>query len=127
MNTDSYGPAKTQLAVYLVAILGSFLIMAILVGYMRSYIQTVPVDAARAEERRKALNEINLAAKEQLENYGYVDPAKNQVRLPIQRAMEIVVQDWKNPVAARSNLLARVNQFNPPPPPKAPEKPSPFE
>ena len=120
-------PSKASIVVYFVGIVGAFLIMAGLLWLMRSYIRPTPADGARAEERRKALGEINAASKDQLDNYGYVDPVKGQVRLPIQRAMEMVVQDWKNPAGARSNLLARVTQFNPPPAPKAPEKPSPFE
>ena len=125
MNSQS--PPKILVAIYFVGILGAFLIVAWLVWMTRSYVTPPAIDAARAEERRKALSEVTATAKDQVENYGYVDPTKGQVRLPIQRAMEMAVQEWQNPAAARSNLLARVAKFNPPPPPQAPPKPNPFE
>jgi hypothetical protein len=37
--------------------------------------------------------------------------------------MEITLQEWQNPQAARSNLMARVEKATA----KAPEKPSQFE
>jgi hypothetical protein len=54
----------------------------------------------------------------------------NRVRLPIDLAMEMVIREWKDPSVGRSNLMARVREFNPPPPPPpppVPEKPSEFE
>lgn len=127
MKTDACCRDKAQVAAYFVGIAGSFLIVAGLVWALRHYTRPAPVDTARIQERLKFSQEIQQTGQDQLESFGYVDPAKGQVRLPIQRAMEMMVQDWKNPDAGRSNLLARLKQFNPPPPPKAPEKPSQFE
>ena len=127
MNKGACCADKATTAAYFVGILGSLLIVAGLVWVMRHYTTSVPADAVRVAERRKALIEVNHVGKDQLETYGYVDAAKGQVRLPIQQAMEMMRQEWRTPAAGRSNLLARVNQFNPPPPPKAPEKPNPFE
>jgi hypothetical protein len=113
---------------YVVGILGSFLIVAALAWAIHQYTQPPPLAAARAEERAKALSELRAAETEALHNPGWVDQSTGLVRLRIEDAMEIVEREWgRNPAAARSNLIARVEKANPPPPPKAPEKPSQFE
>ncbi len=123
MNTSV---SRSTVWVYFVGVLGTFLIMAALVGLMRRYIRPAPVNEARIAERRKAAADANLA-NQQLETYAVIDAAKGLYQLRINQAMEMVIQGSKDPVTARSNLLARVEKFNPPPPPPAPEKPSPFE
>jgi hypothetical protein len=115
-TVNTHSETKSSVGVYVVAILGVFLIMAALVGVMRHYSNPGAVDTKRAEERRTALLEIQRASYDQFQNYGYVDAAKGQVRLPVERAMEVIVQEWKNPQAGRSNLLSRVEIFNKPPP-----------
>ncbi len=121
MNTPP--ESKTTLAVYTAAILGALLIVGAMVWILRSYTRPAPVNAARIEERRKALAETQ-AARQQLETYGWVDQGKGIVRLPIQQAMELELREWKNPEAGRSNLMSRVDKAFPAPPPAAP---SPFE
>jgi hypothetical protein len=77
--------------------------------------------------RTKALAELRAAEAQALNNVGWVDPAKNIVRLRIEDAMTIVERDWgQNPAAARSNLITRVEKATAAPP-KAPQKPSEFE
>jgi len=49
------------------------------------------------------------------------------VRLKIEDAMALTESKWKDPAAARTDLLARVEKANPPPPPPPPVKPSAFE
>ena len=112
---------------YAVAILGTFLIVAALVRAMVYYTQAPSLNAARAEERAKALTELRAAEAEALQHPAWVDQAKGFVRLPIEDAMKLVEHDWgQDPVAARSNLIARVEKATALPP-KAPEKPSQFE
>ncbi len=120
-------PERTAF-VYIVAILGSFLIIAGMVWAMRHYTRPVPLGEDRAAVRAKALAELRAAEADNLEHPGWVDPTRDIVRLPIAVAMKMVEQDWgRNPSAGRSNLIERVEKATPPPPPKAPEKPSPFE
>lgn len=124
MNPEP-APERTGLA-YVVAILGSFLIIAGLVWAMRHYSEPPPVEN-RAAVRAKALAELRADEADKLENPGWVDPVKGLVRLPVRVAMQIVLRDWsENPAAARSNLVERVEKANVAPP-KAPEKASPFE
>lgn len=106
---------------YIVAILGAFLIVGFLVWVMYEYTQPAPLGQNRAAERAKALTELRAYESEQLNNAGWIDPGKGLVRLRIADAMKIVEQQWgKDPAAARSNLVARVEAANPPPPKPAP-------
>jgi uncharacterized protein YdaU (DUF1376 family) len=112
---------------YGLAVVGAFLIVALLVLTMRRYAQPEPLDAARAAERAKALAELRGAEVQALHSVAWVDQGKGVVRLRIEDAMEIVQNSWaKDPAAGRSNLLARTAKAFAVPP-KAPEKPSQFE
>jgi hypothetical protein len=116
---------RTRLA-YVTGILGSFLIVAALVWAMRHYTQPPPLGEDRVALRKKALAELHAAEAEELNTYGWLDQSKGLVRLPIAAARKLALRDWQNPAAARSNLIARVEKATALPP-KAPEKPSPFE
>lgn len=110
---------------YVVTLLVAFLIVGFLVWVMHEYTQPAPLNQNRAAERAKALVELRASEAEQLSTAGWLDQTKGLVRIPIADAMKIVEQEWgKNPAAARSNLIARVEAANPPPPKPAP---SPFE
>ena len=123
MNNGSC--CKSKCAVYVIAILGCFLIMAVLVKIMQNKTSSA-LGADRAEERRKNLVTVRAEADNTLKNYAWQDQSKGLVRLPVERAMEVALQEWQNPQAARSNLIARVEKATAPAP-KAPEKPSEFE
>jgi hypothetical protein len=118
MNRNPFGLA--------LAVLGTFLIVAALVYVMREYTQPAPLGQARIDQRKKFLAEIQAANAEALQNYGWQDQAKGLVRLKIDQAMKLTVQDYQHPAVARSNLSARADKAFAPPP-KAPEKPNPFE
>src|SRR5882672_11175990 len=113
---------KARLSAYAISILGTFLIVAMLVVAMRHYTQPAPVGANRVEERYKFLQEQRAADARALSEYDWQDKDKGIVRLPVQRAVELTVQEWQNPAAARSNLVARVEKATavPPPPPAKP-------
>jgi hypothetical protein len=111
---------------YAVALVGALLIVYALVKLMQQYTRPLPVNQARIEERRKALGEQRAADADALNAYGFVDQSKGIVRLPITNAMELTLKEYKNPAAARSNLVALSDKVSAPPP-KAPEAPNPFE
>jgi hypothetical protein len=117
---------KSKAILYGFVILGTLLIGAILVSLMIHYTKPALLTEDRAAFRAKNLAEIRAANAEALTTYGYVDPTKGIVRLPIEQAMQLAATEWKNPAAARSNLIARVEKatFVAPPPPA---KPSAFE
>jgi len=125
MNSDPQSE-RSGLA-YVIAVLGSFLIVAGLVWPMRHYTQPPPLGEDRAAVRAKALAELRAAETEALNTTGWVDPTKGLVRLRIEDAMKWVEDEWsRNPAAARSNLNSRVEKATAPPP-RQPEKPSQFE
>lgn len=88
--------------------------------------QPPPVNAPRVAERKQALAQTRAAETQALHRYGWVDPARQVVQLPIQRAMELVVQEWTNPAQAQSNLAARAARAHAPAP-KPPPEPNPYE
>jgi len=115
---NSLQRSKTTLVVYLIGIIGSFLILAGLVRLMYHYTHPAPVGQERAEFRKKNLATYRSATAEALANYGWVDQGKGIVRLPIDQAMELTLQQWKNPAAARSNLISRAEKaYGAPPAP----------
>ncbi len=119
--------SKVTLGVYFLAALGSLLIVACLAWILYYNTRPAGLNQARIEERIKNLRDITAASAEALNTYGWQDQAKGIIRLPISNAMNLIVREWKDPAAGRSNLLARLDKANPPPPPPAPPKPSAFE
>jgi len=114
-------PANRTGLIYALTIIGAFLIVGFLVWMMYEFTQPPPLGQNRAAERAKALTELRAYESEQLNNAGWIDPAKGIVRMRIEDAMKIVEQQWgKDPAAARSNLISRVEAANPPPPKPAP-------
>jgi len=103
-------------------ILGTLLLMAGLVAALYRFALPEPIAAARALERAKFLADQKAAEAKALTEYAWQDPAKEIVRLPLPRALELTLQEWQNPAAARTNLIARVEKAMavPPPPPAAP-------
>ena len=121
-------PSNRTISYYVVAIVGAFLIMFVLVRAMQHYMRAPNVTQNRAEERRKARIALQAANTEALESpAGWVDKSKGIVRLPLTRAMELTLQEWKtNAAGARSNLIMRVEKRDFVPP-KPPEKPNIYE
>ncbi len=112
--------------IFLLGVLGSFLIVAALVWAMIHYTQPPPLGEDRVAVRKKALAELRATEADELNSYAWLDQSKGIVRLPIAEAIKLTLSEWQNPAAARSNLIARVEKATAAPP-KAPEKPSPFE
>jgi hypothetical protein len=102
-------------------IVGTFLLMAVLVWAMYAFTRPASLDAERAEERRQFLSEAQQADAAALNDYAWQDQTKGLVRLPIERALELTAQEWRDPAAARANLMARIEAATAPPP--EPENP----
>jgi hypothetical protein len=117
----------TAKVAYAVAVLGAILIVVFLDRELKKYTQAPPIEGNRAAERAKALAEIRNAEKDALDNTGWIDQSKGLVRLKIEDAMALMETKWKNPAAARADLLERVEKANPPPPPPKPTPKSEFE
>jgi len=125
MNPESCRQ-NTRIAANVLAILGTFLVMAFLVGLMRHYTATPSLAADRAAERMKILADFKAVNAPLLEKYDWQDKDKGIVRVPVARAKELVLEEWQNPAAARSNLMERAAKAFAPAP-KPPEPKNPYE
>jgi hypothetical protein len=125
MNAET--PRGSSRLAYAIAVLGAFLIVAALVAIMQRYVKPEGIDAERAAFRAKSLAELRAAELEAMQTPAWIDQAKGITRLRVEDAVKIVEREWsKDPVGARSNLIARVVKATAQPP-KAPAKPSEFE
>jgi len=115
-----------QKAASVIGIIGAFLVVALLVYVMKQAVAPPPLNMTRAQERKNALAEIRETSAKALANYKITDPNTKSVRLTVERAMDLTIEEYKNPGAARSNLVARAEKANVPPP-KPPEQPSKYE
>lgn len=121
LNRERSGPA------YVIGIAGSFLIVAALAWAIHRYTQPAPLGEDRAAVRAKALADMRASEAEGLHTTAWIDQGKGLVRLRIEDAMQLIQREWgQNPAAGRSNLIARLEKATALPP-KAPEKPNPFE
>ncbi|HWD21143.1 MAG TPA: hypothetical protein VHB20_17880 [Verrucomicrobiae bacterium] len=125
MNHDSCCE-KTKCGSYAVGILGTLLVMGGMVWLLRHYTETPPVFAERSAERLQYRAEMNAATGPLLVNYDWQDQTRGVVRIPLERAKELVLEEWQNPAAGRSNLMARAAKAFAPLP-KPPEKKNEYE
>ena len=123
MNQDRSSFDTAQVTAWAIGALGTFLIAALLVVAMRHYTKPSPVGANRIEERYRYLHDQRAADAKAINEYDWQDKDKGIVRLPIQRAVELTLQEWQNPAAARSNLISRVEKATAAPP----QPPNPYE
>jgi hypothetical protein len=123
MNTDSCEKKAaccdcSRTVVYIIGILGALLVMGGMSWLVIRHSMPPPANTARAQERAKALSDLRAANHETLDAF-----AQSPVRLSVERAKELTVQEWRNPKAARAEMIARADKANAP----APAKPSEFE
>jgi hypothetical protein len=126
MNPQSSNCHSAERFAYAAAIIGAFLIVAVLVLELRHFTQPPPLNVNRAAERAKALAEMRAADTETLTTTDWLDKSKGLLRLRIEDSMKLVEVNWKNPSAARANLIEREEKATYVPPPPKP-KPSEFE
>jgi hypothetical protein len=110
-----------------VAFVAASFLFAGLVLMLKSSVEVPAINADRAALRVKDLAEIRAAEDLALRQAAWIDTEHGVVRLPIDLAMQMTQQEWRNPAAARSNLTARAEKAFPPPPPPAAAQPSAFE
>jgi len=109
-------PARASLFTFVMAALGALLIAGALVWIMVRVTRPEPVNAARAEERRKALVQTRNEEAQMLNNYDRVGAAPGFVRMKIDDAMKLTVKEYQDPAGARKELIARADKAGTPPP-----------
>ncbi len=108
MSDSSVSPARPVSLFTIVLLLGVFSAFLLVVRY---YYQPAPVAAqnaapenlakdwewrATAESRRKALQELRAKEAQQAASYAWIDRAAGTVQLPIDRAMELTVTNYRD-------------------------------
>jgi hypothetical protein len=106
MNAESTSRKNGTFLTVLAAV-GTLLVMAWLVWLMRAYTQPPSLAETRATERMKTKAEFDAANAPLINGYDWADQQKGFVRVPVERAKELILQEWQNPAAGRSNLLQR--------------------
>lgn len=123
MSNQSKGSSSF---IYILAVIGAFMIMNYTVKKVRQYTEPAPLGAERAAERTKAKAELNAANSAELTTYAWQDKDRQIVRVPVDRAVELTLQEWQNPAAGREKLISLSAKATAELP-KAPEAPSEFE
>ena len=99
MSDASSAPSsKGSFAATFLAAIGAFAIfgLILIVAYLPNKVEAPVGDGVRSPEQRKALlaehqgRELSAAT-----TYAWIDRDKGQVRLPIDRAIELVIQESK--------------------------------
>lgn len=102
------------------------LVFIVLVVVVKLSTRPPAIDADRAGLISSTLYQIRTNEVASLNSPGWVDKNRGTVRLPIQIAIQLTVQAWQNPSAARADLIARAQKAVAPAPKAAP-KANPFE
>ena len=123
MSKRSKGSASF---IYIIVIIAALMIMSNMVKRVREFTAPAPLGGERAAEREKASAELSASSATALSTYGWQDKSKEIVRLPIDRAMELTIQEWVDPEEARAKLISMSAKAVAEPPPE-PEVPSEFE
>jgi len=107
MSDSSVSPARPVSLFTIVLLLGLFSAFLLVVRY---YYEPAPIAAfnaapenlakdlewrATAESRRKALQDLREKEARQASSYGWIDQPAGTVQLPIERAMELTVQNYR--------------------------------
>ena len=125
MNRETDNSTQNGVAAALGFLMACFVLAALILA-MKHWTHPPAIDADRAAARAKALAGLRTAESNALNHAAWIDQNRGLVRLPISVAMQITENEWQNPAAARSNLIARVEKATAPAP-AAPAKPNLFE
>ena len=102
---------RTSLAINATAIVGALLSMVVLVGITSRMVEPdAPVGDPKAQERAeklKVLKESNLKELTQLET---LDEKTQTLRLPLDRALDVMVHEWQDAESGRQWLKARYDR-----------------
>ena len=110
MKPDFSCLKQTRTLGFLAVAVGTFLLVAALVGVMINLTRPQDTNAERVKLRHENLSQLRIANGDVLNNYAVLDPARGMIRLPIARAKELALEEWKDPAAGRANLLARLKK-----------------
>jgi hypothetical protein len=92
-------PSARSVLVSVLAVLGCFSIFLLILflAYLPAKPQPLPDGVRTPEERKAALAELRGREQQAASTYGWIDQPAGVVRLPIDRAIELVVQEHARP------------------------------
>lgn len=96
MSDASSAPeSKGSFTATLFAAVGGFAIFGLIlvVAYLPNKVESVGDGVKTPEQRKAALAELRGKEKTAASSYAWIDKEKDLVRLPIDRAMELVIQE----------------------------------
>ncbi|MGE9295269.1 MAG: hypothetical protein ACQKBV_03160 [Puniceicoccales bacterium] len=96
MSDDLHGPPETSHSNYALSILGALgtLLLFALIIFLAYYLPAQDRESANTEiveQRKTTLAEVEAKQADQATSYGVVNKEEGTVRIPIERAMELVV------------------------------------
>lgn len=98
-------PSGLKFSLSLALALGLMLTLAAVMIFLYLPSRPRPVNAAIVEERLEKLKTVNAAQHELISTYAWQDEAHTQVRIPIERAMELTLQSLENPLPSSQAQL----------------------
>jgi hypothetical protein len=102
------------------------LIFIVLVAIVKFSLSVPAIDATRAATISGALHEIHTNEVVSLQGAAWIDRSRGIVRLPINTALQLAAQEWRNPAQARADLISRARHASAPAPKPAAAS-NPFE
>lgn len=106
--------SKTCLTV--VVCVATFLLMGFLVNRMVKLTRPEPVGVARATERSVEGAKIRNEGAEKSKSWGLVDAPRGIVRLPVEDAVKLTLEGYKDAAKFKADLAARLEKASVAPP-----------
>lgn len=90
---------KSGFLITALAAVGGFLIfgLILLIAYFPNRAQPIPQGTKTDKERADILTELRSRETDLSTSYGWVDQSKGIVRVPIERAMQLTLEDLNRP------------------------------
>jgi hypothetical protein len=97
MSDSTHTPSTSGSWVTIAAAIGGFAIFAliVLIAYLPKKPDPLPDGARTPEQRKAALSELRAKEKAAATTYGWVDQATGVVRIPIEEAVKLTINDIK--------------------------------
>jgi hypothetical protein len=105
---------KTCLTI--VVCVATFLLMGFLVNRMVKLTRPEPVGVARATERAVEGAKIRAEGVEKSKSWGLVDAPRGIVRLPVEDAVKLTLEGYKDAAKFKADLAARLEKASVAPP-----------
>lgn len=109
---------------YFIIILGAFLALGAILWQTRDAARPETIGGSRAYLRKEKLSDLRTTETGSLNGFAVVNAEKGIYQIPIDRAIEATIREWRNPEEALARMASRVDLATavPPPPPEAPSE-----